>query len=247
VATLVLQRERSLNAFDAELAESLRRALKDLQRDDETRVIVITGAGEAFSAGQDIFEMAREEAESGARAVGEQLRGRFAPLIAQIRAIEKPIIAQINGVATGAGLAIALACDFRVAADTATFVMSPIGLGLIPGSGLSLIVPRLIGIGPATEHFLLGSKIDAVQAMELGLLHRVAAARELHETTCDLASRLAAQPALALGLTKRALNRSLYAGLDEHMAYEAGLQELAAGSADHRARLTKLTFKKDRT
>jgi len=246
VATITLLREPALNAFDDALAMEFRSLLKHLSRDAETRVIVITGSGNAFSAGQDVFELAHEESVRGPRAAGDQLRQRFLPLIMLLHEIEKPVIAQINGVAAGAGLAIAIACDFRVAAENATLIMSPIAIGLIPGSGLTAMVPGMVGIGQATELFMLGKRIDATRAVELGLIHSAVPADQLSEKTHELASQLASQPPLMLALTKRALNRSLYTGLEAHMQYEAYLQELAAGTPEHREALARMTSRKAR-
>jgi 2-(1,2-epoxy-1,2-dihydrophenyl)acetyl-CoA isomerase len=246
IATITLLRTDALNAFDAELAKDFSARLKHLGSDPETRVIVITGSGRAFSAGQDVYELAADEAERGPRAAGDQLRDRFLPIILLLRGIEKPVIAQINGIATGAGLGIAMACDFRVASTSASFIMSPFALGLIPGAGLTALVPRLAGIGAATELFMLGRRIDAGEAHELGLVHRVAEPVELPEVTHQLACELAAQPATALALTKRALNRSVYAGLEAQLRYEAYLQELAADTDHHQQRLASMTAKKAR-
>jgi len=246
VATITLLRTDALNAFNAELAMDFIARLKQLGRDPETRVIVITGSGRAFSAGQDVYELASDEDATGPKAASDQLRDRFLPIILLLRSLEKPVIAQINGIATGAGLGIAMACDFRVAADSAVFIMSPFALGLIPGAGLTAMVPRLAGIGAATELFMLGKRIGAVEACELGLVHRVVEIERLKEATHDLALELAAQPRSALGLTKRALNRSVYSGIEDQMRYEAYLQELAAGTEEHRERLISMTSKKER-
>ncbi len=245
VRTITLRRETSLNAFDGPLALELKAALRAAGKDLDVRVVVLTGAGSAFSAGQDIYELEEAERSGGPAAVGKQLRERLSPLITEIRALEKPVIARVNGVATGAGLAVALASDFRIAASSASFVMSPIGIGLIPGVGLSMLVPRLAGVGAATELFMLGARISASRALEFGLVHQVVADNELDAAVADLASRLIEQPREVLGLTKRALNHSVYAGIEDHLDYECALQELAAGSEEHRTRLAKLTHSSD--
>lgn len=246
IATITLCRADTLNAFDADLAMDFSARLKHLGRDQDVRVIVITGSGRAFSAGQDVYELARDEVNTGPRAAGDQLRDRFLPIILSLRSIEKPIIARINGIATGAGLGIAMACDFRIAADTASFIMSPFTLALIPGAGLTAVVPRLAGIGAATELFMLGRRIEAREAHELGLVHRVVEPGDLSEATDQLARQLAAQPPVAVGLTKRALNQSVYAGLEAQLRYEAYLQEIAADTEEHRGRLAAMTSKKAR-
>lgn len=247
VGTLTLKRTTAFNAFDAALALEFRSRLRFLGGDPETRVIVITGSGEAFSAGQDVFEMAKEEAELGPDAVGEQLRTRFLPIIMEIRTIEKPVIASVNGVATGAGLAIALACDFRVASETASFVMAPLGIGLIPGSGITALLPQMIGLARATELFMLGERISARQAHELGLVYAVVAGADLYSATAALATRLVGQPAPALGLIKRAINRAMPGNLEDHIRYEAMLQVIAADSPEHRNRLADMVNPKDLT
>jgi len=246
ILTITLKREKSLNAFDSQLAIELQAALRTAGKDEDVRVVVLTGAGSGFSAGQDIFELENAERSGGAAAVAKQLRERLCPLIVELRSIEKPVIARVNGVATGAGLGVALACDFRIASSSASFVMSPIGIGLIPGVGLSMLVPRLAGVGAATELFMLGAKISAYRALEFGLVHQVVADEQLDAAVDDLAQRLIEQPRAVLGLTKRALNHSVYAGLEEHLDYECALQELAAGSEEHRTLLARLTHSKDR-
>ncbi|MBX3071214.1 MAG: enoyl-CoA hydratase/isomerase family protein [Thermomicrobiales bacterium] len=243
ICTITLQREAHLNAFDSALAIELLAALRTANDDPGIRVVVVTGAASAFSAGQDIFELEEGEATGGAAAVADQLRRRLCPLITAIRNLEKPVIAQINGVAAGAGLGVALACDFRIAASTASCVMSPIGIGLIPGVGLSFLVPRLIGVGPATELFMLGSRVGAERALQLGLVHRVVPDPDLRASALALAAELAAQPREVLSLTKQALNHSIYAGLEAHLDEECRLQEIAAATEEHRTRLHNLTSK----
>src|SRR5215218_4242218 len=144
VMTLTLNRPNSLNAFDRDLATALDAALRVAVRESEIRAVILTGAGRAFSAGQDVRELARETAESGPRAVGDQLRNRLNPIVIRIRSLEKPVVAAINGITTGAGLGIALAADYRIATESAAIAISPIGIGLIPGAGSSLLLPAII-------------------------------------------------------------------------------------------------------
>ena len=151
--------------------------------------------------------------------------------------MDQPVIASINGVATGAGLGIALACDLRIAAASASFICAPHAIALIPGVGITWLLPRLAGFGAASELALLGERIDAQQAKELGLVDLVVEDSDLVTATNDLAQRLIRQPASSLALTKRALNRSVFAGFDQHLAYEADLQEVAAANDEHRERL----------
>ena len=146
--------------------------LRTVERDATVRAVVVTGAGRAFSAGQDVRELAAETAERGPRAVGDQLRLRFNPIVLRLRGLEKPVIAAINGVATGAGLGVALAADVRVAAASASFVLAPVGIGLIPGVGATALLPAVIGLGRATELCFTGERIDAGRALAIGLVYR---------------------------------------------------------------------------
>ncbi len=237
IATITLDRPDARNAFDQAMAESLLAALKTAEKDDSVRVVVLTGRGDAFSAGQDVHELHAKEAQIGAQAAGDELRQRFAPIVLRIRAMDQPVIASINGVATGAGLGIALACDLRIAAESASFICAPHTIALIPGVGITWLLPRLAGFGAASELALLGERIDAQRAHALGLVDRVVEDSDLITATHELAQRLIRQPASSLALTKRALNRSVFAGFEHHLAYEADLQEVAASNDEHRARL----------
>lgn len=237
VATITLDRPEARNAFDQVMAESLLAALKTARRDDAVRVVVITGRGPAFSAGQDIHELADKEASIGAQAAGDELRYRFNPIVVEVRGMDKPVIAAINGVATGAGLGIALACDVRMAATSASFICAPHGIALIPGVGITWLLPRLVGFGVASELALLGERVDAERARLVGLVNWVVADEELARRTRALADSVIALPASSVGLTKRALNRSMFAGWEQHLAYEANLQEVAASQDAHIERL----------
>ncbi|MGH2531990.1 MAG: enoyl-CoA hydratase/isomerase family protein [Thermomicrobiales bacterium] len=243
VATITLNRPASLNAFDRALIERFAAALRTVDEDDEVRAIIVTGAGRGFSAGQDTRELAKEEAEQGAAAVGRQVRDRYNPVILRLRQMEKPVVAAINGVATGAGLGVAIACDIRIASDAASFVISPMSIGLIPAIGGTAILPALIGLSNATELAFLGERIDAETAQRIGLVHRVVPPAELQSAARDYADRLADLPSTAIGLTKRAFNRAVFPDLAEHLAYEAVWQETAAGTREHRERLAALTEK----
>jgi 2-(1,2-epoxy-1,2-dihydrophenyl)acetyl-CoA isomerase len=243
IATITFDRPQARNAFDQAMAESLLAALKTAEKDENIRVVIVTGRGDAFSAGQDIHELHVKEAETGAPAAGDELRYRFAPILLRIRAMDQPVIASINGVATGAGLGIALASDFRIAAESASFICAPHAIALIPGAGITWLLPRLAGFGAASELALLGDRIDAQRALGLGLLSRVVPDDELTAATQELAESLLRKPATSLALTKRALNRSVFAGFEQHLAYEADLQEVAAGAPEHHARLQAMIDK----
>ncbi len=237
IATITFDRPEARNAFDQAMAESMLAALKTAEKDDAVRVVVITGRGGAFCAGQDIYELSAKEQESGGRAAGDELRRRFGPIVRRIRTMERPVVASIGGVATGAGLAVALASDLRIAAESASFICAPHAIALIPGAGITWLLPRLAGFGAASELALLGERIDAQRALDLGLVNRVVPDDRLAAATHELADRLIRQPAASLALTKRALNRSMFAGFEQHLEYEADLQEVAAGTDAHRARL----------
>ena len=241
---LTLDRPDALNAFDRELAVSLDSCLRSIERDDSTRALIVTGRGRAFSAGQDVRELARETAERGPRAVGDQLRERFNPIVLRIRTMEKPVIAGINGVTTGAGLGIVLACDYRVAAESASFVLSPIGIGLIPGVGSSALLPAIVGLGRASELALLGERISAAQAHAVGMVSEVVPDEEMLPAAISVAERFAALPTKTIGLIKRAFNHSVFPNLAEHLSHEAALQEIAAGTADHREGLAAVLEKR---
>lgn len=233
IATLRLNRPDALNAFDRELAMRLDAALRTVGRDEEVRVVILTGNGRAFSAGQDVRELARETAENGPKAVGDQLRERFNPIVLGIRMMEKPVIAAINGITTGAGLGFALASDYRIAAESASFVLSPMGVGLIPGVGSSALLPAIVGLGRAAELALLGERITAAQALSFGLVSQVVPDDNLAAATMAVAERFAILPTRAIALTKRAFNHALLPDFANHLFYEAALQEIAASSADH--------------
>lgn len=244
VLTITINRPDALNAFDRVTTERLSAVLRRAERDASIRAIILTGAGRAFSAGQDVREMAQETAEKGPLALSEQLRDRYNPVVVRLRALEKPVIAAINGIATGAGLGIALACDLRIASDDARFVLSPVNIGLIPGVGLSRFLPALIGLARASELAFSGERIDAARAAEIGLVNRVVPASDLLIAAHQMAEGLTALPTRAIGLTKRAFNHAVLPDLAAHLDYEARLQEIAAGTDDHREGLAAILDKR---
>jgi 2-(1,2-epoxy-1,2-dihydrophenyl)acetyl-CoA isomerase len=229
VATLTLHRPNARNALDAELKSALLSELRRAGRDREVRVVVLTGAGSAFCAGQDL----RETAGRDQPAFGVLLRESYHPLILGIRRLEKPVVAALNGVAAGAGASLAFACDLRVAAESASFVLAFGRVGLIPDSGATWLLQRLIGPGRTAELAFTGDPLPADDAERLGLVNRVVPDDRLAAETQALAARLAAAAPRALALTKRALNRSLEVGLGDALEYEAALQDLAGRTADH--------------
>ncbi|HEV8545682.1 MAG TPA: enoyl-CoA hydratase-related protein [Candidatus Limnocylindrales bacterium] len=230
IATLTLDRPDALNSLTVPLKESLLRAFRDVERDPAVRVVILTGAGRAFCAGQDL----RERLEPDAALLATELRDRYNPIILAMRRLEKPIIGAINGVAAGAGASLAFACDIRIAAEAATFLVAFGRVGLIPDSGATWLLPRLVGSAKAAEMALTTDPLSAADAERFGLVARVVPADSLAMEARALAARLAAGAPRALALTKRALARAEESSLDEALEYEAYLQGMAGATADHR-------------
>jgi 2-(1,2-epoxy-1,2-dihydrophenyl)acetyl-CoA isomerase len=229
VLTLTLNRPDALNSFNVEMKEALAAAFKDAARDKAVRVVVLTGAGRAFSAGQDL----KERGAPGVNDLGTELRTRYNPIVLAMRKLEKPVIVAINGVAAGAGISVALACDIRIAAENASFIEVFGRVGLVPDTGSTWFLPRLVGYAKAAEMIFTTDPIDAATAERIGLVNRVVAGDNLMDETNAMARRLAQAAPLALALAKRGLNRALESGLEEQLEYEAQLQSIAGRSNDH--------------
>lgn len=229
VATIVLDRPDALNSLTVPLKGELLAAFQEAGRDGGVRAVVLTGAGRAFCAGQDL----RERLEPDAAPLAVEIRERYNPLILAMRRLEKPIIGAINGVAAGAGASLAFACDLRIAADGASFVLAFGRVGLIPDSGATWFLLRLVGLARAYELALLDEPLTASDAARLGLVSRVVPAERLLHEARALAGRLAAGAPRAIGLTKRAMDRSLETDLEAALEYEALLQGIAGRTADH--------------
>jgi 2-(1,2-epoxy-1,2-dihydrophenyl)acetyl-CoA isomerase len=227
ILVLTLDRPTALNALDRALKEALLDAFKRADRDPAVRVVILTGAGRAFCSGQDL----RETGIVG-HAIGEEVRRRYIPLILAIHRLEKPVIAAVNGVAAGAGLSLALACDLRLAADNAQFICAFGRIGLVPDSGLTWFLPRLVGPTRAAEMVLTTDPVGAAAAERIGLVNRVVPADELMAAARELAERLAQGAPLAQGLAKRALDHALESDLESALEFEAQLQSAAGRSAD---------------
>src|SRR4051794_28790707 len=228
VLTITLNRPDVLNAFNVDLHRALGAALKDARADD-VRAVVITGAGRGFCVGQDLTEF--REAPGN---IGERLRGNYHPNILAIRALEKPVIAAVNGPAAGAGLSLACACDLRIASDEATFVPAFINIGLIPDSGGTFFITRLIGQSRALEWLGSGRPLSAEEALEWGLVSEVLEPTVLETRAAEVAGELAALPTRAIGMTKRLLDRAPTSTLDEQLEWEAQLQAAATQTDDFR-------------
>ncbi|HLJ20613.1 MAG TPA: 2-(1,2-epoxy-1,2-dihydrophenyl)acetyl-CoA isomerase PaaG, partial [Stellaceae bacterium] len=223
VATLMLNRPDRLNAFTAALHEALAAALDRAASDDAIRAVLITGAGRGFCAGQDLGER-RQMPGEGPRDLGQRLERYYNPLIRRLRNLEKPIVAAVNGVAAGAGVGLALACDIVIAARSASFIEAFSRIGLVPDAGNSWFLPRLAGSARAMAMALTGEAVPAERAAEWGLIWRAVPDEALMSEASDLAARLARGPTRALGLTKRALKRSSTNDLDVQLDLERDLQ-----------------------
>jgi 2-(1,2-epoxy-1,2-dihydrophenyl)acetyl-CoA isomerase len=232
VGIITLNRPDKLNAFNDELTFSLQDALKEMEKDAAVRAIIITGAGRGFCSGQDLQSRSISQDMGQRPSLGDSIRRRYNPIIIKLRRMEKPIIAAVNGVAAGAGASLAFACDLRIAADNTTFIQSFTKVGLVPDSGSTFLLPRLIGATKAFELMLSAAKLDAQEALRLGLVNKVVPADSLLSEAKTLAETIAAGPSKAFGLTKRALNRAIFADLEELLEYEANLQEIAGRSDD---------------
>ncbi len=230
VLTITLNRPDVLNAFNAEMAAALYEALTAAATDTGVRAVLITGAGRAFSAGQDLANVPNEQI--GSFDIGVIVRTQYNPTIRTIRELEKPVICAVNGVAAGAGANLAFACDIVLAAREATFIQAFCKIGLIPDSSGTFFLPRLAGFARASGMALLGEKVSAEQAREWGLIWQVVDGADLMPRARELARHLATQPTRGLGLTKRALNASLANDLTAQLEVEEQLQREAGRTQD---------------
>jgi len=234
VALLTLNRPSVLNAFNEDLLAKLMQALREADSDAEIGAVIITGAGRAFCAGQDL-QARRAIFERGeVPHLGAGLRERYKPMIMRIRTMEKPVIAAINGVAAGAGCGLALACDLRTAAADASLIQSVARVGLASDSGSSYFLPRIVGLGRALEIAFTGDPVTAAEAERIGLVNHVYPPEELLPRTRELAARLAQGARRAIGLIKRDFNRALSVDLETALDYESYQQEIAGQTADFR-------------
>jgi 2-(1,2-epoxy-1,2-dihydrophenyl)acetyl-CoA isomerase len=244
VATLRLNRPDKLNAFNEEMTEGLIAALEDAGRDPNVRAIVLAGTGRGFSAGQDLEAFVRMQTSPEPVSVGDHLRRGYNVLVTQIRTIEKPVIAALNGIAAGVGLSIALACDLRIAADDAVLTLGFSKIGLVPDGGGSLMLPLLAGFGRGLELAWSSDKLDAQEALRIGLVNRVVPAAIFEDETLAYAQKFAALSPVAIGLTKRAFNRSMIPHLAQWLEEEADLQTEASQGPDLREGVTAFMQKR---
>jgi 2-(1,2-epoxy-1,2-dihydrophenyl)acetyl-CoA isomerase len=226
VLTITLNRPDVFNAFNSDLHAALHAALEEA-RAPEVRAVVITGAGRGFSAGQDLREFNEIKGS-----LGDALEQTYHPNIRLIRALEKPVIAAVNGPAAGAGLSLACACDVRVASSSAAFVPGFVGIGLVPDSGGSWFIHRLLGFARAFEWMSSNRKLGAEEALAWGLVSEVIPSEEFDARVAELAATWAAMPTRAVAMTKQLFDHATTATLEEQLALEAELQEAAVGTAD---------------
>lgn len=228
IATITLNRPDKLNAFNREMAFLLQDTLDECARLPEVRCIYLTGAGKGFCAGQDLAEVV----DPSGPGMEKILKEHYNPIITRIRNLPKPVIAAVNGVAAGAGANIALCCDIVVAANAASFIQAFSKIGLIPDSGGTFHLPRLVGFQRASALMMLGDKVSATAAWEMGMLYKVYTDDSFAKESLALATTLAAMPTMALSYIKQALNHSLTNTLENQLAAEDQLQQKAAGTED---------------
>jgi 2-(1,2-epoxy-1,2-dihydrophenyl)acetyl-CoA isomerase len=230
VGIITLNRTEVLNSFNFEMADDVKDALSHCRDNENIRAIVLTGAGRGFCAGQDLEEATKQ----GGPRIEEIVDHTYNPIIHLIRQIEKPVIGVINGVAAGAGANIAIACDITIAAQSANFIQSFSNIGLVPDSGGTFTLPRLVGMQQAAAMMFLANKVSATEAQQLGMIYQVVADDQLQQSAFELAASLAQRPTKGIGLTKRLLNATFTHSLEEQLAMERALQAEAGQTFDHK-------------
>ncbi len=240
VLTITLNRPEVYNALNDGITYELQDALKAAAKDDRVRVVVLTGAGKAFCSGQDLKAAAGQEK----RSFIDSLHTRYNPIIRAMRSLPKPIVGRLNGVAAGAGCSLALACDILVASEEATLIEVFINIGLVPDSGSSYFLPRLVGMAKAFELCSMGSKVKAAEALQLGLVNKIAVADQLDVAVKEYTDYFAQAPTRSIGLIKKMLNKSSTATLEEMLDYEAYCQEIAGTSQDYKEGVTAFLEKR---
>lgn len=232
VLTIVLNRPDVLNSFNYEMAKEVQAAFEEARTNSEIRCVLLTGNGKAFCAGQDLKEVT-EIAKDPDRELGEVVHHTYNPIIKAIRNLEMPVICAVNGTAAGAGANIALACDMVIASEEAKFIQSFSNIGLIPDSGGTYFLPRLIGLAKATELTFTGKPVKAPEAVEIGMIYKSVPAKELMNEAIALCEKLAKMPTRGYGLTKKGFNAGFSNDLDSQLELEADLQAQAGSSEDY--------------
>ena len=233
VLTITLNRPEKLNAMSAFLLKELRAALEAAKGDSNIRAVVLTGAGRGFCAGADLSDVSAQMSESPQFSYRENLIETYNPIILTMREMPKPIIAAVNGVAAGAGMSLALACDVRIVAESASFLQAFVKIGLVPDSGSTWLLPRLIGVTRALELMLTGRKVSAGEALSLGMVNQVVPDAELATVVERTALELANAPTMTLGFIKQAVEFASSSTLEAALNKEAALQDLAGKTFDH--------------
>lgn len=240
VGKIILNRPEVLNSFNRTMAMELQNVLDQCRDRDDIRAVYLTAAGRAFCAGQDLAEATAEDGPGLTNIVKEH----YNPIIKKIRNLEKPVVCGVNGVAAGAGANIVIACDIILAATSSSFIQAFSKIGLIPDSGGTFFLPRLIGFQRATALMMLGDKVSAADALNMGMIYRVVPDEQLETDGMALATRLSLMPTRGLGLTKRALNLSLFNNLDDQLDVEEELQTLAGQTFDYQEGVTSFMEKR---
>lgn len=240
VCTLTFNRPEVFNSFNQKMAFALQEALKEAEQDDTVRAIVLTGEGKAFCAGQDLAEAMDPNGPELQSIVKEH----YNPIIELIRKIEKPVIAAVNGVAAGAGANIALACDITIAKKSASFIQAFSKIGLIPDSGGTFFLPRIIGVQKALALMMTGDKVSAEEADRMNMIYKCVEDEAFESFVSGFASQLAGMPTRGLGLTKRAVNQSLTNDLTAQLAVEEELQTIAGNTYDFNEGVTAFLEKR---
>jgi len=229
VCVIKLNRPKVFNSFNKEMAMKMQAVLDDCETNADVRAILLTGEGKAFCAGQDLQEIT----DPNGPALSDIVSQHYNPIVERIRNIEKPIVCAVNGVAAGAGANIALACDITIAGESVAFIQAFSKIGLIPDSGGTFFLPRIIGMQKATALMMLADKVMAADAEKMGMIYKVCADESLMEETLKVAKKLASLPTIGLGLTKRALNKSMTNDLTAQLALEDVLQTAAGKTYDY--------------
>jgi 2-(1,2-epoxy-1,2-dihydrophenyl)acetyl-CoA isomerase len=232
VGWITLNRPEKMNAIGALTRRQLAEAIKQAERDDSVRVVVLTGTGRAFSSGADVTEMVDGAGMRTPEDVGNVLRSEYMPMLSRLRTMAKPVIASMNGPAVGIGASFALACDIRIATPESYLMEAFVNIGLAPDGGVSWLLPRLAGTGIAYEMFFTGKPLQAVDAARLGVINRLVPAERLESEVRELANELATQPTLAMAAAKRAVNYALESSYEEALEFESYLQEAQAASPE---------------
>lgn len=244
VGVISLHRPEVYNAIHGQLVSELIEALHNANQDPEIRSVVLTGIGKAFCSGQDLHDQSALQKEENQFSLGKSVRERYNPLLRAFSKVEKPIIAAVNGIAAGAGCSLALACDLRFITRETRFVEAFVRIGLVPDSGSSYFLPRLVGLGRALEIAMTGRDVHAEEALSIGLANRIVESEVLLKETISFASELAQGPTKAIGLTKKLLYKGMEGTLEDALECEACAQEEAGKTQDFLEGITAFSQKR---